>query len=134
MDGDRGRFSGIGGGREAGRQLDSLALERTETRQREGHGVRTRPQVEQLVVALVIRDHDANFFDQRRTGRLNCDTREHCTCRVLYNTGDASAGGVLRRRIRRTTREQEQQTGNSSMRHESPKDFAPEKSLLRAAA
>ena len=55
---------------EVGGQLQPFALEGAEPGQREGHGVRAGPQVDDAVQAVAVGDGGADFFDQRRRWRL----------------------------------------------------------------
>ena len=63
--------------REPGRQFDRFALDGAKSRQRKRHGVRARPQLDDLVLSLTIGRNGPDFFNQRRTRRFHRDARKN---------------------------------------------------------
>ena len=66
-------------GHEAGRQFLVLDHDDRESGQREGHVVRAGTQVDDGVATRPVGDRDATTLDQRRTRRLDGDTRQDAT-------------------------------------------------------
>ena len=60
---------------EIGRQLQSLAPDVREPRQRERDGVHTRAQIDDLIQATIVGDRGLHLFDQLRACRFDRDAR-----------------------------------------------------------
>ena len=96
--GDRDRlFEGadfqvaVDGGDEGASQLDAVALDGAEARQREGDRVGAGTEIDDAVLAGVVADDRADFFNQHRAGRFNRYAGKHATGGVL---DDAGNGGL----------------------------------------
>ena len=68
---------GIHRRREPSGQLDAFPLQDAETAQREGDDIGARPQIDDVVPALVVGHDTADLFDQGRTGGFHRDARQH---------------------------------------------------------
>ena len=90
-------------------QLDAFALDGAEARQRERHRVGARPQVDDPVLAGVVADDRADFFNQHRAGGFDRHTRQHAARRVLDDAGN----GGLRIGRRRQEQRADQQTATA---------------------
>ena len=65
-------------------QLDAVALDGREARQREGDRVHARPQVDDLVLPRAVGHHTAGLLDQHIAGRLDRHARQHRARRVFH--------------------------------------------------
>ena len=74
---------GVDVGREPGVQLDALAPDGAETRQRERHRVGAGPQVDDLVPAVRVGDDGPDLFDERRARRFDGHAGQHGPGRIL---------------------------------------------------
>ena len=97
---------GVDRGREAGRQLDPLALEGGEAGEPERNGVGARAQVDDPVHPVAVGDGRADLFNQRRAGGFDGHTGQHAARCVANGTGDRAAD----RRLRSRRRGQEDET------------------------
>ena len=73
-------------------QLDAFALHRAETGQRERDGIGAGPQIDDSILAGVVADDGANFFDERGAGGFHRDAGHHGARRVLDDPGDGPLG------------------------------------------
>ena len=89
---------GVGRCGEPCRQLNPFPLERTEAGKDERDRIGPRPQVDNLVVALVVRDDGANLFNQRWAGRFYRDPGQHAARRVSHRSPDGARRRGLRPR------------------------------------
>ena len=83
-------------GGEVGPQLKTLLPEDRKAGQRERDAVHAGSQLDDLVRALSVGHRRPDFFNQRRTGRLHRDARQHRSRRILHETsygGGASSLG-----------------------------------------
>ena len=94
------------------RQLNLLAPDGGESRQREGHRVDTGPQIDDVVAALRIGHRATALLDQRRAGRLDGHTRQHAAARVTNDAGDTT--GLCMDRGRKKQRREREQADESS--------------------
>ena len=78
------------------RQLDALSLHGAEAGQAEGDGVGAWPQIEDLVLALIVGHDRADFFNQGGTGSFHGHAGQYRTGRVAHQAGDASGRCGLR--------------------------------------
>ena len=72
-------------------QLNAVAPDRAEARQRERHRVGAGPQVDDLVLAGAVGDDRSRLLDQRGTGCFNGHARQHGAGRIA----DAARNGSL---------------------------------------
>ena len=90
------------------RQLDLLAPDRAETGEGERHGIRSRPEVDDLVLTLLVGHDGPDFLDQSVAGGLDRDAGDHGTRRISDHAGDTGRqrlrGGVCRQDQQRTER------------------------------
>src|SRR5262249_46820556 len=86
-----------------------------EAGEREGHHVRSGPEVDNPVHALAVGDGRTDLFDQRRTGRLHGDARQDGAGRVSH--GSADGAGL---RERRRGNEPENRRGGQNNRRCTP--------------
>ena len=66
----------------------AITLERVESGQREGDGVRARPQIDDLVPTVAVGDHGPDLLDQHRAGGFDGHAGEHGPRGVLDGPGD----------------------------------------------
>jgi len=86
---------GIDGRGEPGRQGNAFPFHRVESRKTERDRVRARPQLDDLVLSLVVGRHASNLFDQRGTGGFYCHAWDHGARRVLHHTGKGAGSAGL---------------------------------------
>src|SRR5207253_3689818 len=72
------------------RQLDTVALDRTEADEREGHAVGAGEQIDEFILTLIVGDNGASFFDQDRTAGFHGDAVQHAARGVLHHAGNTS--------------------------------------------
>jgi hypothetical protein len=70
---------GIDGGNEGARELDALAPDAVEARERERHAVSARPEIDDAELTGAVGHRGSNFFDELRARRLDGYAREHGT-------------------------------------------------------
>ena len=81
-------------------QLDPVADDRREARERERDAVQSRPQIDDLETAVAIRYSSPDLFDEHRTRCVDGNARQHGAGCVLHHAGD--------RRLRRRDRRQQE--------------------------
>ena len=69
-------------------QLDAFALHRAEAGQRERHGVGARPKIDDSILAGVVADDRADFFNQDGACGFDRHARQHGAGRVFDDAGD----------------------------------------------
>ena len=108
LTGDRDRFLdrtdrhlGIHRGGEIRGELDAFPPKRAEAGQGEGNGVGAGAEVDDFVLAALVRDGTANLLDEGGAGGFHRDSREHGTRGVSHNACDGSDADGLAERERR---------------------------------
>ena len=71
-------------------QLDLITLDRAETGQREGHGIDARPEVDDLVFTVLVREDGADFLNERVAGGFDGHARHYRTRGISHRAGDSS--------------------------------------------
>ena len=68
--------------------------------QGERHAVDARPQVQNLVLPLIVGDRRLDLLDERRARRFDRHARQHRSGRIAHDAGDGARGSRLRARHR----------------------------------